>query len=78
MRNLDAPYDPQQTFTCTIDGFLVSPNVEIVEVHGHHLGFQWSDHNPVTLRFVLQDDQLSEELEGDAEGDVEGTKNATE
>ncbi|WP_461370341.1 endonuclease/exonuclease/phosphatase family protein [Candidatus Darwinibacter acetoxidans] len=78
VRNLDAPYDPQQTFTCTIDGFLVSPNVEIVEVHGHHLGFQWSDHNPVTLRFVLQDDQLSEELEGDAEGDVEGTKNATE
>jgi len=70
VRDLNGPFDPQHTFTCTIDGFLVSPNVEVIEVHGHDLGFEFSDHNPVTLRFRLIDDtpvddpaQLGENLE---------------
>lgn len=56
VRTLEAPYDPLRTFTCTIDGFLVSPNVEIIKVRGHDLGFEFSDHNPVTLRFRLAND----------------------
>ncbi|MDI9439166.1 MAG: endonuclease/exonuclease/phosphatase family protein [Limnochordia bacterium] len=63
VRDLAAPYDPQHTFTCTIDGFLVSPNVEILEVYGHDLGFEFSDHNPVTLRFKLRGDEAVQEDE---------------
>ncbi|HOB41510.1 MAG: endonuclease/exonuclease/phosphatase family protein [Limnochordia bacterium] len=63
VRTLEAPYDPLRTFTCTIDGFLVSPNIEILEVQGHDLGFEFSDHNPVTLRFRLQDDTPAQEAE---------------
>jgi endonuclease/exonuclease/phosphatase family metal-dependent hydrolase len=61
VRNLDASYDPQRTFTCTIDGFLVSPNVEVVNVTGHDLGFEFSDHHPVTMTFRLIDDTETDE-----------------
>lgn len=50
VRDLDAPYVPGVTFETIIDGFLVSPNLEIVEVTGHDLGFTYSDHNPVSIR----------------------------
>lgn len=53
-RSLEAPYNPKTSFVVTIDGFLVSPNIEILEVRGHDLGFQFSDHNPVTVRLRLE------------------------
>lgn len=71
-RSLDAPYDPNRSFLVTIDGFLVSPNIEIVGVYGHDLGFKFSDHNPVTLRIRLeQEDQV--ELESPGESELEET-----
>lgn len=52
-RNADQPYDPDATFQLTVDGFLVSENVEaassVVDT-----GFAWSDHNPVLLEFTLK------------------------
>lgn len=48
-RTLDRPYDPAANVVVNIDGFLVSPGVEIVSVHGCDLGFENSDHNPVTV-----------------------------
>lgn len=48
-RTLDRPYDPAANIAVNIDGFLVSPGVEIVSVYGHDLGFENSDHNPVTI-----------------------------
>lgn len=41
------------SYTTVIDGFLVSPNVDIVQVNGNDLGFENSDHNPVTMKFSL-------------------------
>ncbi len=50
-RLLNQPYNPN-TFQQVgiIDGFLVSPNLEIVELYGVDLQFKDSDHNPVYMR----------------------------
>ncbi len=53
VRDLNEAYVEGQTFTTIIDGFLVSPNVEIISVATSDLNFQNSDHNPVTLKFKL-------------------------
>lgn len=44
------PYRPGENYTTTIDGFIVSPNVDIRRVEGADLGFQHSDHQPVHVR----------------------------
>ena len=54
VRTLDSAYRPGVNFLAVIDGFLVSPNVAIVDVTGHDLNFEHSDHNPVTGRFILK------------------------
>jgi endonuclease/exonuclease/phosphatase family metal-dependent hydrolase len=55
VRNNAFPYEKGKNFVSIIDGFLVSPNVEIAEIKGHDLGFKHSDHNPVTGVFVLEE-----------------------
>ncbi len=55
-RLLNQPYNPsdtENTYHFIIDGFLASNNIEIIEVKGLDLGFVYSDHNPVNLRFKL-------------------------
>lgn len=52
-RNADGPYHPDQ-FQLTIDGFIVSENVEVVESAVVDTGFAHSDHNPVTMTFKLK------------------------
>lgn len=54
VRTLDIPYREGVNFLAVIDGFLVSPNIGIVSVQGHDLGFEHSDHNPVTASFILK------------------------
>lgn len=54
VRDLSEVYTDGETFTETIDGFIVSPNVEIVDTFGHDFNFQNSDHNPVTGLFKLK------------------------
>ncbi|MCT8137658.1 endonuclease/exonuclease/phosphatase family protein [Anaerobacillus sp. CMMVII] len=54
VRNNAFPYQKGMNFVSIIDGFLVSPNVEIVEVNGHDLDFKHSDHNPVVGTFILK------------------------
>jgi len=51
-RNADGPYHEGQ-YVLTIDGFLVSPNVEVGACSVIDLGFAYSDHNPVTMEFKL-------------------------
>ncbi|MDR2348861.1 MAG: hypothetical protein LBD90_09685, partial [Bifidobacteriaceae bacterium] len=47
----DAPWDgDNQLFG--IDGFITSPNVEVVEVETMDQDFEFADHNPVRLRVV--------------------------
>ena len=53
-RNADGPYAEGQ-LRLTVDGFLVSPNVEDAESEVIDLGFANSDHNPVRMTFRLMD-----------------------
>lgn len=55
-RRNNAPYHEGETYVTTIDGFLVSPNVQVDAVKVIQLNFVDSDHEPVTiaLRGTLQ------------------------
>ncbi|HOO33680.1 MAG TPA: endonuclease/exonuclease/phosphatase family protein [Thermotogota bacterium] len=53
-RTLDQAYQKGVNFLSVIDGFLVSPNVEVVSVEGYSLEFEHSDHNPVRLEIKLK------------------------
>ncbi len=52
-RDVDAPYERGKTKTTIIDFFVVSPNVEVLEVRTEDLGFGWSDHQPVRMEFKV-------------------------
>lgn len=52
-RNTDVPYIPE-SFVVTLDGFIVSDNVQPDYVDVVDTGFLYSDHNPVELRFKLK------------------------
>lgn len=52
-RNADGPYHEGQ-YTLTIDGFLVTANVEVTYTNVIDTGFAYSDHNPVEMRFILK------------------------
>lgn len=54
-RNADRPYQPGTSFVLTVDGFLVSDNVAVESASVVDTGFAWSDHNPVTLTFWLEE-----------------------
>ena len=49
-RLLDRPYDGTNQHY-VIDGFIVSPNIDINSVKTINLNFEYSDHNPVELKF---------------------------
>ncbi len=51
-RNADRPFGPDD-FRVTVDGFLVSDNVEVLSSRVIDEGYRWSDHNPVTMEVVL-------------------------
>lgn len=55
-RLLNQPYDPNDTENTqyyVIDGFILSPNVELLSVETIDAGFEYSDHNPVRLQVKL-------------------------
>jgi len=52
-RNCDIPYK-QGNFTIIVDGFLVSDNVEVKSTENIDTGFEYSDHNPVKIAFILK------------------------
>ena len=49
-RTVEQPYRSGVNYTSVIDGFLVSPNVEVVSVETLDLAFAHSDHNPVRVK----------------------------
>lgn len=53
-RSIDIPYKEGINFTSVIDGFLVSPNIDIKKVTGYDLKFKNADHNPVSMEFLLK------------------------
>jgi len=54
-RSLVDVLDYGKTPVALIDYYLISPNVESVEVKGFNLKFQYSDHNPVRMIIRLKD-----------------------
>ena len=52
-RGVDIPYEKGVTYTTTVDGFIVSSNVDAHAVNVD-TGFAYSDHNPVQLTFTLK------------------------
>lgn len=52
-RNADGPYNENQ-FVVSIDGFIVSDNVEVSYCNVIDTGFEFSDHNPVEMHFTLK------------------------
>jgi hypothetical protein len=57
-RDVSVSYKRKSTGTTLIDFFLASPNVEIIRVEGLHLGFEFSDHNPVMIRARLRNTEI--------------------
>lgn len=52
-RGADIPYEKGVNYTNTIDGFIVSDNVEVISVNTQNTEYAFSDHNPVVLQFKL-------------------------
>jgi len=55
-RLLNEPYsgDLESTQLYVIDGFILSPNVELTGISTFDLGFKYSDHNPVKIEVRLK------------------------
>ena len=47
-------YIPGKTFTCILDGFIISDNVEMTDYTVKDNGFLYSDHQPVFMKFKLK------------------------
>lgn len=52
-RNPDKPYHEKQ-FVVTVDGFIVSDNISVEYVIVADADFEFSDHNPVEMKFTLK------------------------
>ena len=49
----DEPYDVTTSFRVTVDGFLVSDNVEVLGADVVDADYRYSDHNPISMTFIL-------------------------
>ena len=52
-RNCDIPYE-EGNFTVIVDGFLITDNIEVEYLENIQKGFEYSDHNPVVIKFRLK------------------------
>ncbi len=54
-RNADSPYRADGTdFVLSVDGVLLTDNVQLISCETVDVGFAYSDHNPVSVRFLLK------------------------
>ncbi len=53
-RNADMEYVPGVTYTVTLDGFIISDNIECLSYENVNTGYSYSDHDPVKVDFVLK------------------------
>lgn len=54
-RKVAAPYVSGKTYTTIIDFYLISPNVDMLEVQGIDLDYAYSDHQPVKMIVRLKE-----------------------
>ena len=53
-RNADMAYEPGVTYTVTLDGFIISDNIECLTYDNINTGYSYSDHDPVYMEFKLK------------------------
>ena len=53
-RSADEAYDPESTYTVTLDGFIISDNVTVNYYQNMDWGYEFSDHDPVIMQFFLK------------------------
>lgn len=53
-RNADMEYIPGETYTVTLDGFILSDNLKCVSYENINTGYSYSDHDPVYIEFELK------------------------
>lgn len=53
-RSAGEPYQLGKTVRYTLDGFMVTDNIEVTEIKAIDADFNYSDHNPVNMTFVLK------------------------
>ena len=53
-RNADMEYKPGVTYTVTLDGFIISDNIECVKYDNINTDYTYSDHDPVYVKFKLK------------------------
>ena len=53
-RNADMEYVPGETYTVTLDGFIISDNIKCLSYENINTGYSYSDHDPVYLEFELK------------------------
>ena len=46
-------FNPSLSGMASIDGFILSPNVRLIESKVHNLGFEFSDHEPMEIKVIL-------------------------
>jgi endonuclease/exonuclease/phosphatase family metal-dependent hydrolase len=54
VRTLNTAYRARETYTTIVDGFVISPNVELKHVSTTDNGFEFADHHPVEAKFVAR------------------------
>lgn len=54
-RSAEEPYVEGSTYTVTLDGFIVSENVKVNYYLNADWGYQFSDHEPVIMQFLLEE-----------------------
>lgn len=55
-RDNDKPFTEGESFTITLDGFIISDNVKQVDYQCIKTGYAYSDHEPVVLQFQLKEE----------------------
>lgn len=53
-RSTDMPYEKGVNYSVVLDGFIVSDNVQVVANENIDGDFEFSDHNPAVMRFMLK------------------------
>jgi len=54
LRANNKPYSAGENFVTTVDTLLLSPDIELLELKCHDLGFTHSDHNPIEAKIKIK------------------------
>jgi len=52
-RDVNKPFDLENTHCTILDYFVLSPNIDLIDIETIDLGFEFSDHNPVNIKIRL-------------------------